>query len=134
MLNNAHKWFHLGCYDKRNTLLYCFHGDFFTFLSHKNVTLAQQCCHASAEQCQYKCCFFINCELLRQVRMVKNKEIQSSHFRDYDGIYYSLQHSDMQHYFMTQTKYLRTQHVFHTWLHGIYSLLTVCYPFLPDCT
>ncbi len=51
-LNNAHKWSYLGCHDKRNTLLHCFHGDFFTFLSHKNVTLPLQCCHASAEQCQ----------------------------------------------------------------------------------
>ncbi len=53
VLNNAHKWSHLGCYDKRNTLLHSFHGNFFTFLSHKNVTLTQQCCHASAEQ--YHC-------------------------------------------------------------------------------
>ena len=52
-LNNAYKWSYLGCYDKRNTLLHCFHGDFFTFLSHKNVTLTLQCCHASAEQCHY---------------------------------------------------------------------------------
>ncbi len=52
VLDSAHKWSHLGCYDKKNTLLFCFHGDFFTFLSHKNVTLTQQCGHASAEQCQ----------------------------------------------------------------------------------
>ncbi len=50
VLNNGDKWSHLGCHDKRNTLLHCFHGDFFNFLSHKNVTLTQQCCQASAEQ------------------------------------------------------------------------------------
>ncbi len=45
VLNNAQNWSHLGCYDKRNTLLHWFHGDFFIFLSHK-----KKCCHASAEQ------------------------------------------------------------------------------------
>ncbi len=42
VLNNAHKWSHLGRYDKRNTLLHWFHGDLFTFMSHKDVTLTQQ--------------------------------------------------------------------------------------------